>query len=310
MLLCRFPPEGSPDQVIIGSRFSSASNSWKEAEVWVNVPHRASGNPRIFLSPSGTETWLVVPITYGVWCGTDTYLFLKRSYDYGRSWQDLELLTVEKGLNGKNKPLIKNECILLPVEEVATWKPRFLRSEDGGETWTTIKVPEAEPLVRVIQPSVVELSDGTLLAYMRSQEQYIYRTYSKDGGATWSAPEPTQLPNNNSGIDMTRLASGNIALVYNPTNLSNNRELINSALPIDQMPGFSTWGPRTPLSISLSTNEGETWNHTLDLEKGRGFFSYPAIIQSHDGTIHVTYTHQRTAIKHVVLTEDEVLNHS
>jgi predicted neuraminidase len=313
LLACCFggqPPEGSPDQVILGTRYSRNNNFWEEVKVWVDVPNRAAGNPRVFLSPSGTEIWLVVPITYGVWCGEDTYLFIKRSYDYGKSWQDLELLTAEKGLNGKNKPFIAEGLSLLPVEEVATWKPRFLRSTDMGKTWTIIKIPESEPPARIIQPSVVKLCDGTLMAYMRSQEQYIYRSYSRDEGLSWSVPEPTLLPNNNSGIEMIRLNSGNLALVYNPTNLSSNRKLINSALPINQMPGFSTWGPRTPLSISLSTDGGETWNHTLELENGKGFFSYPAVIQAADETIHITYTYKRTAIKHVTLTEDEILKHS
>jgi alpha-L-rhamnosidase len=202
--------------------------------------------------------------------------------------------------------------MLLPVEEVETWTPAFLRSEDLGSSWDIIYPPDpashsGTSSARIIQPSIVGLSDGRLMAYMRSQEQFIYCTYSEDRGRSWSPPKPTDLPNNNSGIDMVRLQSGNLLLVYNPTNLSTNRNVLHPGLPAEEMPGFDTWGPRTPLSISVSSDDGQTWTDPYNLETGKGAYSYPAVIQAEDGTIHITYTYQREAIKHVQIHEEEIV---
>jgi len=54
---------------------------------------------------------------------------------------------------------------------------------------------------------------------LRNHEaQWIYQATSTDKHGKWTSPGKTKLPNNNSGIQATILASGNIAIVYNPTN--------------------------------------------------------------------------------------------
>jgi hypothetical protein len=106
---------------------------------------------------------------------------------------------------------------------------------------------------------------------------------------------------------MARLRSGNLVLAYNPTHLSNVLDHLDPGLPYGTMAGFDTWGPRTPLRVALSTDEGETWTHNMDLEEGPGVFCYPSVIQAADGSIHIVYTHQRTSIRYVELTEEEIL---
>ncbi|MBN1835289.1 MAG: exo-alpha-sialidase [Spirochaetales bacterium] len=299
--------EGSPDQIILGSRFDSASGRWSRSRVWVDVPNRAAGNPRVFRAPGDGEIWLLAPITYGQWCSGGTRLFMKRSYDGGRTWKDLELLIEEKGILGKNKPLIEGPFCLIPVEEEHLWNPKFLRSEDAGATWELVGNLGRDAGARLIQPAVVRLRDGRLMAYMRSQENHIFVSYSADDGRRWTRPEPTPLPNNNSGIDLARLESGNLVLAYNPTTLSNSEDQRDPGLPFGSMAGFDTWGPRTPLELALSTDEGQSWSRRLVLEDGPGVFCYPAVIQASDGRIHVVYTYNREAIRHVTVTEAELL---
>jgi predicted neuraminidase len=106
---------------------------------------------------------------------------------------------------------------------------------------------------------------------------------SADDGKQWSACVPTSLPNNNAGIQAYSLASGRIAMVYNPTN--NNRNV---------------------LSISLSEDGGKTWPRTRILEQDSATsaeFSYPTLKQSSDGKIHISYTFKRECIKYSVVDE-------
>jgi predicted neuraminidase len=61
-------------------------------------------------------------------------------------------------------------------------------------------------------------------------------------------------------------------------------------------------GNRYPLDVAVS-RDGLKWEHALTLETkpvGSGY-AYPAVIQTADGRVHVTYTLNRKQIKHVVL---------
>ncbi len=302
--------EAAADSVILGSKKKKDSQKWSPANAWVNVPHRAAGNPKLFIGPD-RALWLIAPVNYGDWCQGGTRLFMKRSYDHSDSWNDLEFLIEEPRILGKNKPLkLKSGIWIIPAENEVTWQPVFLRSDDSGATWRLIEVPANDNMV--IQPSVVQLTDGSLLAYARSWEGFIYEIRSKNDGLTWSEPKPTSLPNNNSGLDLTRLNSGHLVLVFNSAGLGVNV----------QKNGRRAWGPRNPLVAARSTDEGETWPRQIVLQQeestgdyfedltdipvpSSGEYSYPSIIQSADGMIHIVYTYRRIAIKHVALSEAE-----
>jgi predicted neuraminidase len=98
---------------------------------------------------------------------------------------------------------------------------------------------------------------------------------SYDDGVTWSPARPTDLPNPNSGIDVVHLKDGRYVVVYNHTPRG-----------------------RTPLNLAVS-RDGDHWTPWLTLESEPGEYSYPAMIQAADGTLHITYTWRRQKIKHV-----------
>jgi predicted neuraminidase len=163
-------------------------------------------------------------------------------------------------------------------------------SDDRGATWTA-----SRPLIGFgnIQPSLVRKQDGLLVAFMRDNgpHHHIRLSTSSDDGISWSPVRDATFPNPGAGIEAIRLASGRWALVYND-------------LPRG----------RHSLAISVSDDEGKTWNWTRHLERtaaGQGQFHYPSLLQARDGTIHVTYTHSRpgqgSTIQHARFPEDWLL---
>ena len=128
-----------------------------------------------------------------------------------------------------------------------------------------------------IQPTILVHSATELQILCRSRQRVITQVWSTDGGATWGPMSATDLPNPSAGIDALRLTDGRFLLVYNPT----------------------TRG-RRQLVVAVS-DDGRSWRHGVALENAPdGEYSYPAMIQSADGRVHVTYTWRRRRIRHVV----------
>ena len=121
---------------------------------------------------------------------------------------------------------------------------------------------------------------GEIRMLMRSTERIgrIMMASSTDRGLTWSPAHPTSLPNPNAGIDVVRLRDGRLILVYNHT-----RE------------------GRTPIDLAVSSDDGASWSDPVILEGGPGEYSYPAVIQTADGLLHITYTWNRQRIRHLVI---------
>jgi len=269
--------EGAKDVAIFTSRKRLGSDHWMYPKMIVNTPNFSEGNPVLFADATG-QIWLFYVTMYGNrW--TQCKMYYKKSSTMGYSWEESVVLREELGWMTRNKPLyLSNGDILLPVYDERDWHSMAMISEDGGETWYTygdLSSPKG-----VIQPTVVQRKDGSLLMLMRSRDGEIWRSTSDDLGRSWEAAHPTDLPNPNCGVDMMRLRNGNIALVYNDTRQG-----------------------RTPLTVALSTDEGETWGYKRDLETEAGEYSYPAVIQSRYGCIHRTYTYRRVSITHVEINE-------
>jgi predicted neuraminidase len=213
--------------------------------------------------------------------------YMKTSDDAGISWSAQTALP--DGFLGpiKNKPLLlKDGTLLSPVStEGKAWQVHFEASHDFGKTWTMIGPISDGKDMKAIQPSILIHKDGSLQVLCRSQNRAILTAWSKDKGQTWSPLEKTTLPNNNSGTDAVTLKDGRQLLVY------------NHVLP----PGTLAKGPRTPLNVALS-KDGINWYAAAILEDSPiSQYSYPSVIQSADGLVHVVYTWRRQKIKHVVI---------
>jgi predicted neuraminidase len=204
---------------------------------------------------------------------------LRTSTDDGQTWSEPRRLP--DGILGpiKNKPVqLANGDILSPTStENEGWRVHFERSTDGGATWTETAPVNDGKTIGAIQPSILQHKDGKLQAVGRTQQGKVFTIESDDQGKTWGPMSLMDVPNPNSGIDALTLTDGRFVLVYNHTPKG-----------------------RTPLNIAVST-DGREWRNVVTLENEPGEFSYPAVIQSHDGLLHVTYTWKRTRVRHVAV---------
>ena len=276
--------EGAPDVGIWVSR--RVKGAWT-APIEVATGVQSDGtrlpcwNPVLFELTSGTLTlfYKVGPNPRAWWGMTRT------SRDNGATWSEAQRLP--DGILGpvKNKPVRLADGTILSgsstesTDQPSVWRVHFERSTDNGRTWTIVKpaagADASEP--NAIQPSILVHRDRRLQAVGRTRSEKIFETWSSDNGKSWSALSLTTLPNPSAGTDAITLRDGRHLVVYNPT----------------------TQG-RTPLSVALS-RDGKIWEPGVVLESEPGEYSYPAVIQSADGLVHVTYTWKRQRIKHVVI---------
>jgi predicted neuraminidase len=309
----------SNDVRIMGSRKAYSSKAWNEPFVMADTPNFPDGNPVIFIDRQKQLHLIWSMIVANDWRAS----FLKNrvSVDYQRRKQapvwkigeplffDLKDISsrIHKGIkedlhenstqvNAERIALLKKSSadkflshmgwiarsrpvvlpmgrILLPLYSDALSLSMIAISDDGGKRWFA-----SNPIVGLgnIQPTVVRKHDGSLVAFMRNTglaPKRLQMSVSKDDGITWSVATHINLPNPNSAADIIRLGNGYWALVYNDTEEG-----------------------RHSLAVSVSIDEGKSWNWTRHLEQdlrgsGAGQFHYPSVVQTRDGLMHVSYSY-------------------
>lgn len=268
---------------------------WSSPKEWANgIQHdghrHPCWNPVLFQPPGDGPTMLFFKVgpNPADWWGE-----VMVSYDYGRSFRDRRRLPEHIHGPVRCKPyLLDDGSLLCPssTEHDHDWRFHFeiLRDLDHpelGTSWERYE-PETQPY-QVIQPTLLTQSDGSLRALMRSKHEQIAESISSDGGKTWTELKLIELPNNNSGIESVTLADGRHLLLYNHTGGRPDRK--------------DGWGKRNVLNLAIS-EDGKTWKEAATIEKEEsGEFSYPAMIQTSDGLVHMTYTWKRQKVKHVIV---------
>lgn len=202
------------------------------------------------------------------------------SGDEGKTWSRTMRLPEDIYGPVKNKPvrLSTGELLCGSSSEYDGWRVHVELTSDNGITWTRTGDLNKKS-TGVIQPTLLIHPEGKIQMLCRSTVSAILSSWSEDNGRTWTAFMPIGLPNPNSGIDAVTMKDGRHLLVYN--HLKKGRNMLN---------------------IAVSEN-GKDWNAGVVLENDipGSEFSYPAVIQTRDGMIHITYTWNRKLIKHVIL---------
>ena len=210
---------------------------------------------------------------------------VRTSADLGRTWSSA--IRLPAGILGpiRAKPVVLDTGELLAGSstEHAGWvvhMERFLgpfSALGSGAAWSRSGPLNSPEEFGAIQPTILLHSPARMQILCRRRLGVITAAWSDDRGRSWTPMKATSLPNPSAGIDSVRLRDGRFLLVSNPTT-----------------------SDRHKLEIAVST-DGRAWRPGVVLEDGGGEFSYPAMIQTRDGLVHVTYTWKRSRIRHVVI---------
>lgn len=299
--------EGQSGVGIAMSRLARGSQQWSKPVLLDSKSGVSYQNPVAFQAPDGT-LWLM-HTTQGAGKGeTRSEVLMLKSKDNGKTWSNPRILFSAPGSFVRDRIVTMPDGGWLLPMYMATGKSGGENyaivkiTHDQGRSWKTCRISGATGLV---QPSVIRVANHRYVAFLRSRAgTWIFRSTSTDG-CHWTAPVSTGLPNNDSSIQAVMLADHHIVLAFN-----------NS--PRVSIDGKLRPGPRKPLTLAISTDEGRTWRWmrnvetgrpwaTVALEKekkpGREAYSYPTVIQDPDGRIDVAFTYRRETIKFLRLPE-------
>jgi predicted neuraminidase len=327
------------DVKIMGARVAQGIGQWSRPFEMADTPHLPDCNPVLFLNRQNKLflTWIAVQANR--W--EHSILKLRTSMDYSGpgapvwDWQDnillkpddsfaKEIVSKFKDLPGLSagwaeyapryddmiiaaskdpgkrstgwmtriKPLLLNEGkILLPLYSDGFNLSMVAISEDDGDTWLpSLPIVGRGP----IQPALGLKKNGDLVALMRDSGDaptMVQKSISKDQGASWSAAVKTGIPNTAS-VELLVLKNGFWAFLGNDVSDGRYR-----------------------MALYLSGDEGDTWRWKVYLEeeeKDSGRFSYPSLIQSKDGLLHLTYSYHldnnKKSIKYISLDPEKLVS--
>ncbi len=327
------------DVQLMGARLKKGETKWSEPFQMADTPNIPDCNPVLFLNQDQKLFLVWIAVLANKW--EQSILRFKTSLDYlnpgapNWSWQDNILLKPDdnfakevakklkeqpesgKGWAGyapkydemiiaassdatkrsigwmtRIKPLVlPNGRIVLPLYSDGYNMSLMAISDDKGSTWHP-----SLPLVGhgPIQPAIVQKKNGNLSAFMRDSGDYpprVHYSESSDLGESWSMSVKTDIPNTAS-VEVLVLKDGSWAFVGN-----------------DIPDG------RNQLVLWLSDDEGKTWKwktYLENMEPKAGKFSYPCLIQTSDGLLHITYSHhlsdEKKSIKYLVVNPSKISN--
>lgn len=308
--------EGNADIALWVSRLEIATGEWTPAQQVTFDNGRSDQNPGLFQCDDG-EIWLIYPSQVARGQGIPETFNLQhtallrrvRSADGGRTWSEPDTMFDQVG-SFVRQPIqrLQSGRLVLPQwlcfdDDTRNGSDISIVqiSDDKGETWRRVDIPDSEGLVHA---SIVETRPGHLLAFFRSRfADRVYLAVSEDDAETWSSPNPTELPNNNSSIGVALLPSGNVAVIHNDIGFNSVHR--NVFWPYE----------RPSVTVSISPNEGRSFPWRRVLEPGDGFsgygnlranrrHEYPTAMVDSAGRLHAAYAYNsRVCIKHTVLDE-------
>lgn len=204
----------------------------------------------------------------------DCIPYLRYSTDEAKTWSEpIQCITDRPGywvVNNNRIIQLKSGRLIMPaayhyVPVGGEWIGRAgygrvfnYYSDDNGRTWTASQeVANPDSIVHQ-EPGVTELKNGDIMEFIRTNGKVQYLSFSKDKGLTWSTAERSSIKSPTSPASIARIPStGDLLMVWNNNGVDEKR---------------------TPLTVAISKDEGQTWENLKNVEDDPGgTFCYTAI---------------------------------
>jgi predicted neuraminidase len=288
--------EGAKDVALYQATFDRDLRTWsnprvltapKEVQGELGRYIRKVGNAALFTDSSGKVWLFFVTVSLGGW--STSMVNFKTSEDGGTSWSAARRLVSSPFLNLST--LVRSApfqwadgTIGLPVYHELVGKfGELLRLDREGRVLQKIRLTSGR---HSLQPVIVSFDEENGLALLRNcghPSGAILAQRTTNAGENWLPASPLSLPNPNSAVAALRLQDDSLLLAYNHAS-----------------------SRRRNLSLALSKDAGQTWQLLQTVEEmdiPEAEFSYPSLVESADGFVHLVYTWNRTHIKHLTFNQ-------
>jgi predicted neuraminidase len=282
--------EATHDVTIYSCRYTEETHSWGRPQILL-TPAEASrgtgryihilGNPAAILTGEGTLALFFVSVSGGGWSASAVNVMLSK--DEGTTWTRPQQVVSSPFWNIST--LVKTPPFELEGGKVAVpVYHEFMRHYGEllifDRDWELSGLQKLSRGVDVIQPQVFLKSSRESRVYFRTMDRnfrQILQTSSSDRGKTWSPLAPTGLSNPSAAVAGLVVNNDRWLLIYNHSQVDRQR-----------------------LDLAVSDDFGETWSRPFTLETAkRGAVSYPWILSTGNGKIHLFYTWNRKNFRHL-----------
>jgi predicted neuraminidase len=292
------------------------------------------GNPVAQRASDGTLRLFYVTVSLGGWAGSSITAIT--SNDDGVTWSPARRLITSPFINIstliKSTPFLYSDGTMgLPVYHEFIGKfGELLRIKNNGRINSSGEIIDKQRLSSgksTLQPVMLIKNPQQALVLMRrsgASPKRVIATTTDDAGQHWSVPTKNALANPDAAISGVVLPDGRILVVLN--NIEEGRDALSLVVSAD---GGATWktvyqledqrgqpteparymqaagelAKATEASITDATGYAKSARRNKCEAQICGFeFSYPYLIQTHNGDFHLVYTWNRSFIKHVQFT--------
>jgi predicted neuraminidase len=327
--------EGAGDVAIRTSVMDSSTFQWAPETVlmgreqlqrglWRYV--KKIGNPVIARAPDGSLLLWMVNVSLGGWAGSSISWI--RSTDEGGSWSEPRRLVTSPFLNistlVKGAPAaMANGDISLPVyHEFLTKFGEVLRLNAEGQVVDKVRIAHSQTS---LQPVLLASGAERAQVYLRSgNARALMTSDTRDAGKSWSPTQASAWPNPDSALAGLISPTGGQWLALNPAEKNRDVLALLQTSAGGSFDGARRWTVESSVSPQVLVTADSFDRLLSDELTARGAsaaqaqayvasamrqlcnggscaqeFSYPYLLQSRDGYIHLVYTWHRTRIKHV-----------
>jgi len=277
------PFEAAVNQVILGCYSTDGGQSWGPAEVLNDFPRTSDFDPAFI--QDGKRTWFF--FSAGRWnrypfvrgdneIGAESFkTYCSHSNGGGHGWSEPRVAFEKVGCRTNGIKLSSGE-LLLPIYGFIGRTAGVLKSTDQGKSWK--RCGDITTPARADEPTIAELSTGSVLMFLRTSDGFIWKSTSRDKGETWTAAEKTTIVAAQASHNLLRLRDGRIVLTHDACKP-----------PL-----------RTPLTLRLSSDDAASWGEPLTLAEvavpGKGEeiwgrqVTYPSVVELADGILVVVWS--------------------